>query len=68
MELWSYRPNLNQSQKSQRPEVSDLTTRRPNISPALSGHKVSTEKIKSQLPLIHATDPGTQFPTPKDPL
>ena len=67
MKLWSYRPNLNQSQKSQRPEVCDRTTRRPNILPSISGHKISTEKIKSQRPLIYASDPGTQFPTPDEP-
>jgi len=66
MKLWSHKPNLHQSQKSQRPEVRGHATRRPHVPIPLTGHKVSVEKIKSQRPLIYATDPGSQFPTPED--
>jgi len=64
---WAYKPYIHQDQKSRRPEIRSHTTRRPKVHISLSGHKVSVEKIKSRRPLIYATDPGSQFPTPEDP-
>ena len=66
MRLSSHRPHIHQPQ-TQRPEIRGRETRRPLVPIPISEHKVSVEKVRSQRPLIYASDPGSQFPTPEDP-
>ena len=65
--LWSYKPRVHRAEKTRRPEIHEHTTPRPLVPVHISGHRPAVQKVKSRRPLIYATDPGSQFPTPEDP-